>query len=182
MCVCVCGVCEQVCVGVFVCKETSRNRGRIPRQNRTTRPYLKQYYGNVGDTFGDQAVSPQEIEDFVTSQSIEYQGAKDGGIMGYKDGVISFKEFLDMRQKEDKERTRNQLLDDYKDFKRRRKVAQQKTMAQDGGIIMADVDEMNHLDLWKGKEEYGRIYDGRCKTIRIRKGCRNISRYCNYII
>jgi len=45
-------------------------------------PYLKQYYSNVGDTFGDQAVSPQEIEDFVTSQSIEYQGAKDGGIIG----------------------------------------------------------------------------------------------------
>ena len=51
-------------------------------------PYLKQYYGNVGDTFGDQAVSPQEIEDFVTSQSIEYQGAKDGGLMGYEDGGI----------------------------------------------------------------------------------------------
>ena len=51
-------------------------------------PYLKQYYGNVGDTFGDQAVSPQEVEDFVTSQSIEYQGAKDGGLMGYEDGGI----------------------------------------------------------------------------------------------
>ena len=51
-------------------------------------PYLKQYYSNVGDTFGDQAVSPQEVEDFVTSQSIEYQGAKDGGLMGYEDGGI----------------------------------------------------------------------------------------------
>ena len=47
-------------------------------------PYLKQYYSNVGDTFGDQAVSPGEVEDFVTSQSIEYQGAKDGGIIGKK--------------------------------------------------------------------------------------------------
>ena len=45
-------------------------------------PYLKQYYGNVGDTFGDQKLSPNELEDFVTSQSIEYQGAKDGGIIG----------------------------------------------------------------------------------------------------
>ena len=45
-------------------------------------PYLKQYYSNVGDTFGDQKLSPNELEDFVTSQSIEYQGAKDGGIIG----------------------------------------------------------------------------------------------------
>ena len=45
-------------------------------------PYLRQYYGNVGDTFGDQKLGPNELEDFVTSQSIEYQGAKDGGIIG----------------------------------------------------------------------------------------------------
>ena len=45
-------------------------------------PYLKQYYSNVGDTFGDQQLGPNELEDFVTSQSIEYQGAKDGGIIG----------------------------------------------------------------------------------------------------
>ena len=53
-------------------------------QDRIVRlqPYLRQYYGNVGDTFGDQQLSPNELEDFVTSQSIEYQGAKDGGIIG----------------------------------------------------------------------------------------------------
>ena len=60
-------------------------------------PYLKQYYGNVGDTFGDQKLDPNELEDFVTSQSIEYQGAKDGGIMGYKDGGITFKQYLEGR-------------------------------------------------------------------------------------
>jgi len=53
-------------------------------QDRIVRlqPYLRQYYGNVGDTFGDQKMGPNELEDFVTSQSIEYQGAKDGGIIG----------------------------------------------------------------------------------------------------
>ena len=53
-------------------------------QDRIVRlqPYLRQYYGNVGDTFGDQQLGPNELEDFVTSQSIEYQGAKDGGIIG----------------------------------------------------------------------------------------------------
>jgi len=114
-------------------------------------PYLKQYYGNVGDTFGDQAMSPGELEDFVTSQSIEYQGAKDGGIMGYKDGGITFEQYLEGRGKEEKRNTRDKLYKDYLEFKRRRKVADQKTMAADGGIIMADVDEMEVGP--KGKEE-----------------------------
>ena len=114
-------------------------------------PYLKQYYSNVGDTFGDQAVSPGEVEDFVTSQSIEYQGAKDGGLMGYKDGGITFKEYLEGRGKEEKRNTREKLLNDFKEFKRRKKVADQRTMAEDGGIIMADVDEMEVGP--KGKEE-----------------------------
>jgi hypothetical protein len=114
-------------------------------------PYLKQYYGNVGDTFGDQKLDPNELEDFVTSQSIEYQGAKDGGIMGYKDGGITFKEYLEGRGKEEKRNTREKLFNDYKEFKRRRKVADQRTMAEEGGIIMADVDEMEVGP--KGKEE-----------------------------
>ena len=114
-------------------------------------PYLRQYYGNVGDTFGDQAMSPGELEDFVTSQSIEYQGAKDGGIMGYKDGGITFKEYLEGRGKEEKRNTREKLFNDYKEFKRRQKVKEQRTMAEKGGIIMADVDEMEVGP--KGKKE-----------------------------
>ena len=60
-------------------------------------PYLRQYYGNVGDTFGDQQLGPNELEDFVTSQSIEYQGAKDGGLMGYEDGGIIEAEVDEMK-------------------------------------------------------------------------------------
>ena len=114
-------------------------------------PYLKQYYSNVGDTFGDQALSPGEVEDFVRSQSVEYQGAKDGGIIGYKNGGITFKEYLEGRGKEEKRMKREKLLDDYKEFKRRQKVKEQRTMAEKGGIIMADVDEMEVGP--KGKEE-----------------------------
>ncbi len=90
-------------------------------------PYLKQYYSNVGDTFGDQAVSPQEVEDFVTSQSIEYQGAKDGGIIGKKkkEKDKSIKEKILPKKKKDRlEELRKELN------------------MQEGGIIMADVDEM----------------------------------------
>ena len=66
-------------------------------QDRIVRlqPYLRQYYGNVGDTFGDQKLSPNELEDFVTSQSIEYQGAKDGGIIGYKSGGFAGSQGID---------------------------------------------------------------------------------------
>jgi len=90
-------------------------------------PYLKQYYSNVGDTFGDQAVSPGEVEDFVTSQSIEYQGAKDGGIIGKKkkEKDKSIKEKILPKKKKDRlEELRKELK------------------MQEGGIIMADVDEM----------------------------------------
>jgi len=90
-------------------------------------PYLKQYYSNVGDTFGDQAVSPGEVEDFVTSQSIEYQGAKDGGIIGKKkkEKDKSIKEKILPKKKKDRlEELRKELN------------------MQEGGIIMADVDEM----------------------------------------
>jgi len=123
-------------------------------QDRIVRlqPYLRQYYGNVGDTFGDQKMGPNELEDFVTSQSIEYQGAKDGGIIGYKDGgSITFKEFLEMREKEDKQRSRDMLFKDYEEFKRRQKIQEQKTMAAEGGIIGAEVDEMKVGP--KGEEE-----------------------------
>ena len=122
-------------------------------QDRIVRlqPYLRQYYSNVGDTFGDQALSPGEVEDFVRSQSVEYQGAKDGGIIGYKNGGITFKEYLEGRGKEEKRNTREKFLNDYKEFKRRQKVKEQRTMAEKGGIIMADVDEMEVGP--KGKEE-----------------------------
>jgi len=99
-------------------------------------PYLKQYYSNVGDTFGDQAVSPQEVEDFVTSQSIEYQGAKDGGIIGKKkkEKDKSIKEKILPKKKKDRlEELRKELN------------------MQEGGIIMADVDEMEVGP--RGKEE-----------------------------
>jgi hypothetical protein len=35
-------------------------------------PYLKQYYGNVGDTFGDQQMGPNELEEFITANTSEY--------------------------------------------------------------------------------------------------------------
>ena len=128
-------------------------------QDRIVRlqPYLRQYYGNVGDTFGDQQLGPNELEDFVTSQSIEYQGAKDGGLMGYDKGgpVYTAEDFgILVNQPGEKGGRKKPDLDYYDDsmeidddklpieipMKGKRK-----------GIIEADVDEIKVGP--KGEEE-----------------------------
>ena len=120
-------------------------------------PYLRQYYGNVGDTFGDQKMGANELEDFVTSQSIEYQGAKDGGLMGYDKGgpVYTAEDFgILVNQPGEKGGRKKPDLDYYDDsmeidddklpieipMKGKRK-----------GIIEADVDEIKVGP--KGEEE-----------------------------
>ncbi len=69
-------------LGGLLAKQPDEDEDEYQDRIMRLQPYLKQYYGNVGDTFGDQQIGPNELEDFVTSQSIEYQGAKDGGIIG----------------------------------------------------------------------------------------------------
>ena len=69
-------------LGGLLAKQPDEDEDEYQDRIMRLQPYLKQYYGNVGDTFGDQQMGPNELEDFVTSQSIEYQGAKDGGIIG----------------------------------------------------------------------------------------------------
>ena len=68
-------------LGGLLAKQPDEDEDEYQDRIMRLQPYLKQYYGNVGDTFGDQQLGPNELEDFVTSQSIEYQGAKDGGII-----------------------------------------------------------------------------------------------------
>jgi len=54
---------------------------------------------------------------------------------GMKDGGITFEEYLKGRGKEEKRNTREKLLNDYEEFKRRRKVQEQRQEAKDGGSI-----------------------------------------------
>ena len=69
-------------LGGLLAKQPDEDEDEYQDRIMRLQPYLRQYYGNVGDTFGDQKMGANELEDFVTSQSIEYQGAKDGGIIG----------------------------------------------------------------------------------------------------
>ena len=48
---------------------------------------------------------------------------------------ITFKEYLEGRSKEESMKNRQRLLDDFKEFKRRQKVKEQKTMAKAGKMI-----------------------------------------------
>ena len=58
-------------------------------------------------------------------------------------GSVTFEEFLEMRQKEDKERSRDMLFKDYEEYKRRQKVKEEKTMAKDGGLMNLGGKEMD---------------------------------------
>ena len=84
-------------LGGLLAKQPDEDEDEYQDRIMRLQPYLRQYYGNVGDTFGDQQMSPNELEDFVTSQSIEYQGAKDGGLMGYEDGGVIMADVDEMK-------------------------------------------------------------------------------------
>jgi len=84
-------------LGGLLAKQPDEDEEEYQDRIMRLQPYLKQYYGNVGDTFGDQKLGPNELEDFVTSQSIEYQGAKDGGLMGYEDGGVIMADVDEMK-------------------------------------------------------------------------------------
>ena len=84
-------------LGGLLAKQPDEDEDEYQDRIMRLQPYLKQYYGNVGDTFGDQQMGPNELEDFVTSQSIEYQGAKDGGLMGYEDGGVIMADVDEMK-------------------------------------------------------------------------------------
>ena len=84
-------------LGGLLAKQPDEDEEEYQDRIMRLQPYLKQYYGNVGDTFGDQKIGPNELEDFVTSQSIEYQGAKDGGLMGYEDGGVIMADVDEMK-------------------------------------------------------------------------------------
>ena len=58
-------------------------------------------------------------------------------------GSVTFEEFLEMKQKEDKERSRDMLFKDYEEYKRRQKVKEEKTMAKDGGLMNLGGKEMD---------------------------------------
>ena len=58
-------------------------------------------------------------------------------------GSVTFKEFLEMKQKEDNQRSRDMLYKDYKEYNRRQKVKKQRTEVKEGGIMNLGGKEMD---------------------------------------
>jgi len=97
------------------------------RDLETLKSYLRRGYKQL-----NPSAETEQIEEFVTANTREY--AANGGRIGYADGT-EFEEYLKGREKFEKQRNYEQLYKEYLEDKRRQKVAEQKTMAANGGRI-----------------------------------------------
>ena len=70
---------------------------------------------------------------------------------------ITFEDYLKGRSREEMMRSRQRLMDDFKEFKRRRKVMEQRQMAKSGKMIKASEGKMTEADLQKKVDRDARI-------------------------
>jgi hypothetical protein len=105
-------------------EESSRDIGALKK-------YLASYYENLG-------YSADEIAENVARDTAEYTsgagGYADGGRIGYQDGT-DFEKYLKGKEEFDRKQNAEQLYKEFLENKRRQKVAEQKTMAANGGRI-----------------------------------------------
>jgi len=87
--------------------------------------YLRSYYSRLNKT-----ASPQEVENFVQRNM-----QANGGRIGYSDGT-DFENYLKGKKKFQQQQNLENEYKEYLEDKRRQKVAEQKTMAANGGRIM----------------------------------------------
>ena len=78
---------------------------------------------------------------------------------------ITFKEYLEGRSKEEMMKNRQKLMDDYKEFLRRQKVMEQKTMAKTGKMVSRLTGAQAKLD----KNKNNRIDAQDFKILRAEK-------------
>jgi len=99
----------------------------IQRDPEKLSNYLGQYYKNL-----NPSASPQDVANFVRVNTMEYRS--NGGRMGFAGGT-EFEEYLKGREKFNKQQNIEQLYKEFLENKRRQQVAEQKTMAANGGRI-----------------------------------------------
>jgi len=87
--------------------------------------YLRSYYSRLNKT-----ASPQEVENFVQRNM-----QANGGRIGYANGT-DFENYLKGKKKFQQQQNLENEYKEYLEDKRRQKVAEQKTMAANGGRIM----------------------------------------------
>ena len=90
--------------------------------------YLSTGYKNLNPNATDE-----EVNLFVQENTAEYRAG--GGRIGYSDGTPSFEEYMQERKVIEQKMNQEQLYKEYLEDMRRKKVAEQKTMAATGGRI-----------------------------------------------
>ena len=90
--------------------------------------YLSKGYKNLNPNATDE-----EVFQFVQENTAEYRAA--GGRIGYSNGTPSFEEYMKERKGMEQKMNMEQLYKEYKEDLRRKKVAEEKTMAATGGRI-----------------------------------------------
>ena len=94
--------------------------------------YLRDYYSKTNPD-----ASAEEVEEFVTTNTSEYAV---GGRVGLEAGANKdFQEYLKGREEFNKKQNAEQLYKEYLENKRRQKVAVEKTMAANGGLMLTGV-------------------------------------------
>ena len=82
----------------------------------------------------EDAAIAEQVERDVSEYTSGAGGYAEGGRIGYSDGT-EFEKYLEGREKFNKEQNVEQLYKEFLENKRRQKVAEQKTMAANGGRI-----------------------------------------------
>ncbi len=98
--------------------------------------YLRDYYSKTNPD-----ASAEEVEEFVTTNTSEYAI---GGRVGLEAGANKdFQEYLKGREEFNKKQNAEQLYKEYLENKRRQKVAVEKTMAANGGLMPTGIMRAN---------------------------------------
>ncbi len=98
--------------------------------------YLRDYYSKTNPD-----ASAEEVEEFVNINTSEYAV---GGRVGLEAGANKdFQEYLKGREEFNKKQNAEQLYKEYLENKRRQKVAVEKTMAANGGLMPTGVMRAN---------------------------------------
>ena len=95
--------------------------------------YLRTGYQNL-----NPSAQPMEVERFVEANVAEYNS---GGRVGYSDGTPSFEEYMRERKGIEQKMNMERLYKEYLEDLRRKKVADQKTMAAAGGRMGVSIDD-----------------------------------------
>ena len=109
---------------------SGRNIGAL--RTKLTNAYKNQR--TFADTENEDTAIAEQVENDLAEYTSGAGGYADGGRIGYSDGT-EFEKYLKSKEEFNKKQNAEQLYKEFLENKRRQKVAEQKTMAANGGRI-----------------------------------------------